>query len=531
VVPTRLLLLLAVAVVTLAVLAVLRRRGVPAAVVLVIAGVAIGLLPFVPDVTLRPQDVLLGMLPLLVFDAAVGASPTALARHGHSIGYLAVGLTVASAGATAAVAHLAGHLPWATAFVLGTAVAPTDAAASISIAERLGLPRRLSTILGGEALFNDATALVMYTAAVGAATTGAFSLLGTAGSLVYACAAGAAIGLLVGILGRLARRALDDPPLEIAGSLLLAYLAYLPAEAVGASGVLAAVTAGLYLGWHGSTRPASSRSRLQAVAFRETLVFLIDSALFVLVGMSFHAFVAHSHAPLLRLTVTAALVVATVIVVRLAWMEFGGALVMRHRRRRGTLADSTWRERLVLGWSGMRGAITLAALLAVPVTTSTGSPLAHREELVYIGFVVILVTLIAQGLTLPLVIRRARLTEHPAVANAERQARLALTETVLARLDALAGANSAPAKLVDGLRAQYRSRRRQLGARPSGGGGSGDGAIDRDPDPEAVLRGELIAAQRDALANLRREGTIGVSAMRAIERDLDLEDRQVRAAG
>jgi Na+/H+ antiporter len=400
VVPPHLLVFLAVAVAALSAAAALRRQFVPTPVVLVVAGLIVGFLPFVPDVSLQPETVLFGLLPVLIFDAALNSSPGAMAEHARSIGYLAAGLTIVTAVVTAAVVHWAAHISWPMAFVLGTAVAPTDAAATISIARRVGLPERLSTILSGEALFNDAIALVLYTAAVGAATTAQFSLFHTTASVAYASVLGVAIGLVVGVVGSRLRRALDDPPIEIAGSLLLAYVAYLPSLALHGSGVLAVATLGLYLNRRDRADDVSPRTRMEATAFRGTLVFLIDSALFVLVGMSFHAFIAHSEGPVLRLTLTAALVIATVTCVRIAAIE-----------ARGIVGASSWQDRLILGWSGMRGAITLAALLAVPATTHSGAPLAGRDEIIYLGFAVILATLIVQGLTMPLLV--ARLTEAP----------------------------------------------------------------------------------------------------------------------
>jgi monovalent cation/hydrogen antiporter len=247
--------------------AVLRRVGVPTAVVLVVAGLVIGFLPFVPDASLDPHVVLLGLLPLLVFDAAATSSATAFVRNARSIGLLALGLVAATAVGVAAVAHWIGHLPWAMAFVLGTAVGPTDAGAATSMARRLGLPRRLLTILEGEALFNDGAAIVLYTTAVTAATSGEFAAPHALGEIVYASVAGTAIGLAVGVVGRALRNRIDDPPIEIAGSMLMAYAAYLPAEAVHGSGVLAAVAAGLYLGWHSGGSAFSARSRLQFNAF------------------------------------------------------------------------------------------------------------------------------------------------------------------------------------------------------------------------------------------------------------------------
>ena len=520
----QLLTVLCVAAATLLAVAVLRRAGIPAPVVLVVAGLIIGFLPFVPDVSLQPEVVLLGLLPLLVFDAAVTASPTAFFRHARSIGVLAVLLVAATAAVVAAIAHWAGHLSWPMAFVLGTAVGPTDAAAATSIASRIGLPRQLVTILEGEALFNDATALVLYGAAVADATTGHFSLIHTAGTIVYSAAAGGAIGLAVGLAGRWLRNRIDDPPIEIAGSILLAYAAYLPAEAVHASGVLAAVTAGLYLGWHSSGGAFSARSRLQSGAFWATLVFLVNAALFVLVGLSFHAFSTQARGPVGRLALTGAAVVAAVIVLRLAWMESSGWLVRLGRRGRAATRPG-WRERLVLGWAGMRGAITLAALLAVPEKNAAGHPLAGRDEIIYLGFGVIIVTVVAQGMTLPALVRWLRLAEHPSVAETERQGRLDLTRAVLDHIGAACDTGTLPEEVAEGLRAQYLGRLHWLETM------TGDEDLEDEVAATAQaaldMRRDLITFQRRRLAELRRQGRIGVTVLRIIEHDLDLEEARL----
>ncbi|MGZ4298633.1 MAG: Na+/H+ antiporter [Solirubrobacteraceae bacterium] len=523
-----LIVILAVAAVTLLAVAALRRVGVPTSAVLVVAGLVIGFLPFVPDVSLDPRVVLLGLLPLLLFEAAATSSATAFVRNARSIGLLAVGLVVATALGVAGVAHWIGHLPWAIAFVLGTAVGPTDAAAATSVARRLGLPRRLVTILEGEALFNDGAALVLYATAVTAATSGKFEAPHALGEIVYASAAGTAIGLAVGVVGRALRNRIDDPPIEIAGSMLIAYAAYLPAEAVHASGVLAAVAAGLYLGWHSGGSAFSARSRLQSRAFWETLVFLIDAALFVVVGLSFHTFTEQARGPVGRLVVTGIAVVVAVIVIRLAWMEGTGWLTRLLRRAPPTDEQDApdqagWRQRLVIGWSGMRGAITLAVLLAVPLTTDAGRPLAGRDDIIYLGFAVIIVTLVGQGLTLPPLVRRLGLSEHPAVAEAERRGRLVLTRAVLSRLQDVGDDGVAP-DVLDGLRAQYLARRQRLE--------SGDDAdvvheAAGAANAERALRRELIDVQREALARLRRERRIGMTTARALEHDLDLEDARL----
>ena len=523
----QLLIILGVAAVTLIAVAVLRRAGIPAPVVLVVAGLIIGFLPFVPDVSLEPEVVLLGLLPLLVYDAAVTSSPTAFFRNARSIGVLAVPLVVATACGVAAAAHWIGHLSWPMAFVLGTAVGPTDAAAATSIARRLGLPGRLVTILEGESLFNDATALVLYAAAVAAATTGHFSAIRTAGSIVYSVVAGGAIGLAVGLAGRWLRNRIDDPPIEIAGSMLLAYAAYLPAEAIHASGVLAAVSAGLYLGWHSSGGAFSARSRLQSGAFWQTLVFLLNAVLFVLVGLSFHTFTAQARGPLGRLALTGIAVVSIVIVVRMAWMWAFGWLIRPSRRDRAVTGQAGWRERLILGWAGMRGAITLAALLAVPVVARDGRPLAGRDDIIYLGFAVIIVTLVAQGMTLPALVRRLRLSEHPSVADAERRGRLELTRAVLDYLGAACVAGELPEELTDGLRAQYLARLYRLETMTGQEGLEDEVAATAQAD--LALRRDLIAIQRNTLSALRRQGRIGTTTLRVIEHDLDLEEARLSA--
>lgn len=516
------------AAVTLAAVAVLRRAGIPAPVVLVVAGLIIGFLPFVPDVALQPDVVLLGLLPLLVYDAAVTSSPTAFFRNARSIGVLAVPLVVATALGVAAVAHWLGQLSWPMAFVLGTAVGPTDASAATSIARRLALPRRLVTILEGEALFNDATALVLYAAAVAAATAGHFSAGHTAWTIAYSAAVGGAIGIAVGLAGRLLRNRIDDPPIEIAGSILLAYAAYLPAQAIHASGVLAAVTAGLYLGWHSSGSAFSARSRLQSGAFWETLVFLVNAALFVLVGLSLHTFSTQARGPVGQLIVTGAAVVSTVIVVRLAWMWAFGWLIRPRRRDHAVASQPGWRERLILGWSGMRGAITLAALLAVPELTRAGEPLAGRDDIVYLGFAVIIVTLVGQGMTLPVLLRRLRLSEHPSVADAERQARLELTTAALDHLGEACETGELPQELTDGLRAQYLARLHHLETMTDEQGLEDEAAVVAQAN--LALRRDLIAFQRHTLSDLRQQGRIGVTTLRAIEHDLDLEEARLSSA-
>ncbi|MGO9957491.1 MAG: Na+/H+ antiporter [Solirubrobacteraceae bacterium] len=525
----QLLILLGVAAATLAAVATLRPVGVPTPVVLVLAGLITGFLPFAPDLTLQPHVVLLGLLPLLIFHTAATSSPTAFMRNARTIGVLAVALVIATAAGVAAVAHWLGDLSWPIAFVLGTAVCPTDPAAATGIARRLGLPRRMLAILEGEALFNDVTALVLLAAAVTAATTGHFSVLHTSAAILYSTLAGGAIGLAAGHAGRWTRRRIDDPTVEIAGSIVLAYAAYLPADALHASGVLATAVAGLYVGWHRSTGDVSAGFRLQSAAFWETLTFLIDAVLFVLLGLSARSFTSTAIGPVGGLVLTGTAVVVAVIAIRLTFMMTAGWLIRPIPADSSAANHAGWRERLILGWSGMRGAITLAALLAVPQVSDAGSPLAGRDDTVYVGFAVIVVTLVGQGLTLPTLIRRLKLTEHPAVAETERQARLELTRAALDHLDTVGASSQLDPKLAAGLHAQYLGRMRRLEA-ISDDENIGE-KVRATVASEVTVRRDLNSVQRDRLDELRRRRAIGTTTLRTIERDLDLEEARLAQAG
>ncbi|MCL2394421.1 MAG: Na+/H+ antiporter [Acidimicrobiaceae bacterium] len=515
---SKLLIVLLAAAIVWAGTAWLRRRSIPTPVVLVVAGVVLGFLPFVPDTSLDPDVVLLGFLPLLIFHAAFTSSPREFLSHGAPIFLLATGLVVITAAGVAVVAHFLGDLSWPMSFVLGTAVGPTDAAAAISIVRRLGLSRQLVIILEGEALFNDATALVLYAAAVTDAVSGHISIGHTIATILYSAAVGAAIGLAVAVVGHQIRRLLDDPPMEIALSILLAYAAYLPAEAAHASGVLAAVTAGLYLGWH-SPGALSARTRLQSAVFWDLLTFLIEGALFILVGLSLHTFTAGARGPIGRLVLSAVLVICAVIVLRLAWL-FAMSRVLRLLR--GLRAPTHRAEQIVLGWSGMRGAVTLAAVLAVPLLADDGRPLAGRDDVIYLAFAVILATLVGQGVTLPMLAQRFR-PPGDGAEETEREARLDLVHAALRRLEEEIRTGDLPDEVADTLRAQYGARIRTL-THPGDDAELHEIAVSK----ERALRRELLAVQRRRLLDLRRERRLGVETVRDIEHDLDLDEARLR---
>jgi monovalent cation/hydrogen antiporter len=522
--PELLLLVLMVAVGGLSVLAGVVR--VPYPILLVLGGLVLGFLPGVPRAELQPNLVLVLFLPPLLYQAAFFSSPRDLRADARAITLLAVGLVLVTMGAVAVTAHaLVGGLSWAAAFALGAIVSPTDPLAATTIARRLGVPRRLVTLLEGESLVNDATALVAYRLAVGAVVAGSFTLWEGGVRFVAGAVGGVVIGLAVGWLVAEARRRIEDPPVEIVLSVVTGYAAYLPADRLGASGVLAAVTAGLFVGWR-APELASPSTRLLGFSFWEVLVYLLNAVLFVLVGLQLHPILTgvsgRSAAVLLS---EAALVSAVVIAVRIAWLFTVPYLIRALDRRPSQRARRVGAgERLVAGWSGMRGAVSLAAALALPLGTSTGQVFPQRNLIIFVTFGVILATLVLQGLSLPWLIRRLGLHRDDSEAREELRGRLRATDAALARLEELAAEEWTREDTVERLRRWYQFRRGRLKARA--GYRADDGSEDRSLAYQRLVR-ELLEAQRRAIVRLRNQGEISNEVMHRIERDLDLEDSRL----
>jgi CPA1 family monovalent cation:H+ antiporter len=519
-----LLLVLMVAVGGLSVLAGAVR--VPYPIVLVLGGLVLGFLPGVPHAELPPELVLVLFLPPLLYHAAFFSSPRDLRADARAISLLAVGLVLATICAVAVTAHaVVDGLPWAAAFTLGAIVSPTDPLAASAIARRLGVPRRLVTLLEGESLVNDASALVAYRVAVAAVVAGSFTLWEAGLRFVVGVAGGVAIGLLVGWLVAEVRRRLDDPPVEIALSVVTGYAAYLPADRLGLSGVLAAVTAGLYVGWR-APELASASTRLLGFSFWEVLVYLLNAILFLLVGLQLHPILSElSGSSVATLVGQAALVSAVVIIVRLGWLFSVPYLIRLVDRRMSQAARRVGaRPRLVVGWSGMRGAVSLAAALALPLETSTGQEFPQRNLIIFMTFGVIFATLVLQGLTLPWLIRRLGLQRDDSEAEEELRGRLRATDAALARLEELAAEEWARDDTVERMRGLYQFRRRRLKARA--GYLADDGSQDRSLAYQRLVR-ELLQAQRREIVRLRNQGEMSNEVMHRIERDLDLEDSRL----
>ena len=519
-----LLLLLMVAVAGLSILA--RPLGMPYPILLVLGGLLLGFLPGLPAVELPPELVLVVFLPPLLYQAAFFSSLRDLRADLRAISLTAVGLVLATMVAVAATVHaLVDGLSWAVAFTLGAIVSPTDALAATAVARRLGAPRRLVTVLEGESLVNDATTLVAYRIAVAAAVGGSFVVWEAGLRFVAGVAGGVAVGLIVGWLVAVVRRRLEDPPAEIVLTLVTGYVVYLPAERLEVSGVFAVVTVGLFVGWR-APELASPTTRLLAFSFWEILVYLLNAVLFLLVGLQLQPILeqvtGRSVATLLGL---AALVSAVVIAIRFVWSFTVPYLVRALDRRPGQVARRVGaRQRLISSWSGMRGAVSLAAALALPLETDSGQPFPERELILFVTFGVIFVTLVVQGLTLPALIRRLGVHDDGAEQREELQARLGATDAALARLEELAVEEWTRDDTVERLRGLYQFRRRRLKARA--GIFEDDGYEDRSLAYQRLVR-ELLEAQRHAIIRLRNQGVIGDGVMHRVERELDLEDSRL----
>src|SRR3954466_13420533 len=353
------------------------RFDVPYPVFLVAGGLAIALIPGVPRLRLEPDVVFFVFLPPLLYAAAFTASPRDLKAQAGRIALLAIALVVLTVVVVAAVARGGlGELSWPMAFVLGAVLAPTDPVAATSVFRRTPVPERVAVVVEGESLVNDGVGLTLYRAAVGAATAGAFSLGSAALSLVLVATGGVAIGLAVGWALNALKRRVQEPEIEITLSLFTPYAAYIAAEAVDASGILAAVTVGLYSGWRAG-EVLLPETRVKVLAFWAAVAFLLDSVLFVLVGLQLPVVLdALAPRPLGHYLLPALGIALATMGVRMAFV-----LVVAAVRDRLPHADQALprAERLVVGWSGMRGAVSLAAALAVPRVTESGAPLAGRD--------------------------------------------------------------------------------------------------------------------------------------------------------
>ena len=500
-----------------------RRAGLPYPALFVLGGVALGLVPGLPRITLEPDLVLLVFLPPLLFAAAFETPLRDLRRNVWPIARLSIGLVLVTTVAVAAVAQaLVPGLGWAAAFALGAIVAPTDAIAATSVFRRLGVPRVVVTLVEGESLFNDATALIAYRAALVAVATGAFVATTALGNFAVASAGGIAIGAAVGLVLARVVKWLDDPPVEVLVSLLIPFLAYLPAEELGVSGVLAVVTAGLVVGRRLGTI-LSPNSRLLWLTSWKMVGFVLNGLAFILIGLALPDVLAGLRAdamPLGQLVGLAVLVVAVVIGTRFGWV-FLASLLPGSPRRRIAERDPAlaWRLTFLVGWSGLRGAVSLAAALALPFD------FPERNLMLFLTFVVILATLVGQGLTLPFVVRWARWDGVEPDGDEMQLARATMLQVGLGAVKLERGRWPGHQPLLDRLEASLHNRQEHLD--------SDDEAETDERRQEHLEHQEIqqsvINAQRGAVIALRDAGEINDATLRTLERELDLEELRMDA--
>ena len=504
-----------------------RWLSVPYPIPLVLGGLVLGLVPGMPEIELDPDMVLIVFLPPLLYAAAFFSDLRALRADLRPISLIAVGLVLLTIAVVAVLGHEVIGLSWPIAFALGAIVSPTDPVAATAIMRRLGAPRRVVNIIEGESLVNDAAALVAYRIAVAAAVGGSFSALDAGLEFLGAAAGGIAIGFAVGFVVAEIRLRLNDTPTELTISLLTAYAAFIPAHELGLSGVLAAVTTGVYLGWR-APEVASPQTRLQGFAVWEILTFLLNASLFILIGLQLPVITdgldAYTTAELIGY---AALVCAAVIGTRFAWLFTTPYLIRLFDRRPEQRARRVGAgPRVVAAWAGMRGAVSLAAALALPLETDAGARLPDRDLILFITFALILVTVVGQGLTLPYLIRRLGVREDGSEEEAEEaRARWAAARAALDRLEELAVEDWTRDDTIDRTRRLYEFRQRRVKVR-AGKADDEDGIEERSIAYQRLMR-ELYVAQRRAVVQLRNGGEISNDVMHRIERELDLEESRL----
>jgi Na+/H+ antiporter len=500
---------------------------VPYPIPLVLGGLVLGLLPGIPDIQLNPDLVLLVFLPPLLYSSAVFADLRALREDARVISLQAIGLVLATTAVVAVIGHEVIGLSWAMSFALGAIVSPTDPAAATAIMRRVGAPRRMVNVLEGESLFNDATALVAYKVAVAAAVGESVSGWHTVLEFFRDAGGGIAIGLAVGWVIGTVRKRVTDLNTELTISLFSAYGAFVPADELGVSGVLAVVACGVYLGFR-APEIASPESRMQADGLWSILTFLLNAALFILIGLQLPTIVdGLAGLPAREVVGYAAAVCGAVIAVRFLWNFVVTFLIRAIDRRPSQRARrSSWRVRVIGGWAGMRGAVSLAAALALPLRTDAGAPLPGRELIQFITFALILVTVVGQGLTLPWLIRRLHVIDDGTEEEREElRARLTIARAALDRITELEAEDWTRDGTIERVRRLYEFRQRRFKIR-AGKIEDEDGLEEGSMLYQRMMH-EIYGAQRQALVGLRNERQISSDVMRRVEHELDLEESRL----
>lgn len=504
------------------------RLRIPYPILLVLGGLAISFIPGLPKVRIAPELVFLVFLPPLLYYAGLMTTWRDFKANLRPIVALAVGLVLITTVVVAGVAwYVVPGMTIAAAFALGAIVSPPDAVAATAVTSRLRVPRRIVTILEGESLVNDATALVAYNFAVAAVVTSQFSLAFAPLRFLVAAAGGVAVGygitrVIVAVRGRI-----SDPSIDGVIALLAPYFVYVPAEWLGVSGVLSAVTAGIVMSRRLPTT-TSAATRLQLLAVWDVLVFVLNGALFILIGLHLPVVVRGLQgAGFWRLAGYASAISLAAILTRLAWV-FVLAWLARTFFPRYTRLESipSRRQQFLVGWAGMRGIVSLAAALALPaVLDDNVTPFPARDMIIFLSFGVIVATLVLQGLSLPPLIRLLHIEDDDAVTDLEeRSARLDAAHAALARLQALSFAEDANLETIGRVTSEYEARVRALGGTLRD---TFDPALRAPIVAANRVRREVLVAERQMITLLRDQNVIGDEVLRRLLREIDLDETRL----
>ena len=505
-----------------------RKLHIPYPILFVLGGSLLGLIPGLPPVRLDPELVFVFFLPPLLFPAAMFTSWRDFRANLRPISLLAIGLVLFTTVAVALLAHHFMGLSLAAGFVLGAIISPPDAIAATAIAQRLKIPRRIVTILEGESLVNDSTALVAYQFAKVAVLTGTFSLAKASGQFFIVSLGGILLGLAVGWLAEWFHRRVEDAPIEVTVSLLTPFAAYLPAEHLGVSGVLSVVTAGLYLGWR-LPEITDYRTRLEARPVWDMVGFLLNGFVFILIGLQLPTVMqglAKEAIPIHQLIWYSVIISVAVIGVRIFWV-FPAAYLPRFffKSLREKDPYPSWRHVTILGWTGMRGVVSLAAAMALPLEIKPGVPFPGRDLILFLTFVVIFVTLVLQGLSLPPLIRWLGIEDDGKGEREERAARLKANQAALARLNEMGERDPTRADALQRLRVEYEDHILQLKAAAPGRAGKSVRLFSAEYER---LSQEALQEERKAILQLRNDSAISDEGLREIQRDIDLAEARLK---
>jgi monovalent cation/hydrogen antiporter len=498
-----------------------RRMRIPYPIALTLGGAALGFIPHLPSLPLDPNLALVIFLPPILYPAALLTSWRDFRRSLRPIVLLAIGLVLATTLAVGAVLrYLVPEIPWSIAFAFGAIISPPDAVAATAVLANLKLPRRIVTILEGESLVNDASGLVLYKFALAAALTGAFSPTEAVGNFALVAIGGVLVGMAIGRVSMEIHKHLKDSLVEIMLSLAIPYTAYLAAETLHVSGVLAVVAAGLLRARY-APEVFSANTRLLGRSVWNLIVFLLNSLIFVIIGLQLRTVIAglgaYTWPQLLGL---AAAVSAAAIVIRMLWV-FPGAYLphLLSSRVRAHEQRPSWQQVAVVGWCGMRGIVSLAAALALPLTLAGGTPFPARDLLIFLTFAVILATLVIQGLSLAPLFKWLGIGADWSELEEECKARRATKRAALTHLDSAAGAHGASAAVVNELRTHYLTQIEELSPAQL--------VLTDAQHHRHSLRAALLQAERRELIRLWRAHEVGDDALHSIERQLDLEEARL----